>query len=791
VRVSRRWLDEFLPEPLPLSDLLRLFPSLGFDVDSVTPLGPGFSGVVVGRVLDVQKHPNADRLSLCRVSDGARERSVVCGAPNVAAGQVVAFAPPGARLPGGWTLEPARIRGVDSEGMICSASELGLGLESDGILVLEEGARPGTDAASLLGEADDALEVDVTANRPDCLSLFGLAREICVRLGCPPKLPELPGIAEDPSSKSRPVEIEVPSLCGRYVGRELLGLRVGSSPGWLSRRLEAVGARPVNALVDATNYVLFELGHPLHAFDSKKLRGEGLRVRRARPGESLSALDSRTYALGEGDLVIADSSGPVAIAGVMGGEPTGCTANTTSCFLESAHFDPGSIRRTSRRLGLRSESSYRFERGCDAEAAEAASLRAAGLILKLCGGRAAAPFEAYPGRAEPAPICVSAGKINAVLGTSLEPTRIEPILRGISSRVDPAGGGWRIVFASWRKDLACAEDVAEEVARHLGYEVIGSEPSPVRLSVPAIPPAAEAASKLRARLEALGFFEAVNVDLVSESSLPWREDARAVPVAVENPVASDQSFLRASLWPGLLVNARFNLSRGCAGLRLYEIGRVYSLAPEGSVAERTLLSGLLIGEGLRRAHWRSKRDPADLFDAKGAAEDLLESLGLPALAGEIPAGQSIFHPKACIAYAPGMAGLLDPRLLSAFDLSDLPAAGFTLDLGALCAEPASPREARSPSPFPSVSRDVSLTFQDIVSYREVESCLRSTREPGLSDVGLIDVYQGAGIDPGRRSLTLRLTFSHPDRTLTDAEAEGALRSLTAELAAKLGARPRG
>ncbi|MEK7743399.1 MAG: phenylalanine--tRNA ligase subunit beta, partial [Elusimicrobiota bacterium] len=364
------------------------------------------------------KHPNADRLSLCKVSDGKAVLEVVCGAPNVAAGQVVAFAPPGARLPGGREIGRARIRGIESAGMICSSPELGLSGDGSGILVLPEATPLGMDAASLLGEKDLLLEVDITPNRPDCLSVYGLARELSVHAGLPLAPLDPPEPAQDAQLKTRPVEILEPDRCRRYLGREFHGLKVGPSPGWLCARLEAIGQKPINVLVDITNLVLFETGHPLHAFDSAKLRGS-VRVRRAKAGESLKALDAKTYALDSEDLVIADDSGPVALAGVMGGEPTGVTQKTTACFLEAAQFTPGSVHKTSRRLGLRSESSYRFERGTSPETAELASRRASELILRLCGGKAAPLVDEYPGKVETKPISVSTASINAILGTTL------------------------------------------------------------------------------------------------------------------------------------------------------------------------------------------------------------------------------------------------------------------------------------------------------------------------------------------------------------------------------------
>ncbi|MFA6091332.1 MAG: phenylalanine--tRNA ligase subunit beta [Elusimicrobiota bacterium] len=795
MKISHRWLSEFLPVPLSPDELLRMLPSLGFDVDSMEALGPAFSGVVIGHVLEVQKHPNADRLSLCRVSDGKEIYSVVCGAPNVAQGQRVPFALPGAKLPGGFLISKTKIRGVESLGMLCSTSELGLSGEASGILVLDEAVPVGADAAALLAEKDTVFEVEVTANRPDCLSVFGLAREIGVHLrkSLPP--PRRAAVAEDASVRTRPVEIAEPELCGRYIGREFKNLRVGASPGWLARRLESVGQKPINALVDITNYALFEYGHPLHVFDTATLKGEKLFVRRARAQEKLPALDGKTYELQNSDLVIADESGPVALAGVMGSMPTGSTNKTTACFLEAAHFKPGSVRATSRRLGLRSESSYRFERGTDPECAALASARASELIMRLCGKPSAgAAVDAYPGRRETPSIRLNAADINRVLGTSLDNAQLRPLLSSLSERLEDSAEGWVLHPPSWRPDLCILQDVAEEVARHIGYDAIPDAPAPAALPAHPEPAIVKTCSTARALMAAQGFFEAVNYDLSSEAALAWCERGALRSAQIGNPLSDEQARLRTSLWPALLRAAAHNVDRGAQNLRLFEIGRVYALGEDGkSVQEKTFLSALFLGESLARPHWRDKTRPADFYDAKG----LLELL-LPASQAPMPCeGGSIFHPKACVGAslngaAMSWAGSLDPRLLAAFDLTGRPAAGLTVDLDAL-AELAGKAERRSPaavSPFPSVVRDLSLLFPRTRSYGEIATALHGLSIAMLSRVELVDVFTGKGIAPEDRSLTLRLSFSSLERTLTDAEVAASMEKALALLQTELGGRLR-
>ena len=796
MRVSRSWLNEFLSEPLPLEELLRLFPSLGFDVDAVEKLGPAFTGIVIGEVLEAGKHSNADKLSLCKVTDGKETFSVVCGAPNVAAGQRVAFAKIGAKLPGGFTISKAKIRGEESHGMICSTAELGLGAEAAGILVLSPEAPLGSDAASLLGEQDEALEVDVTANRPDCLCVRGLARELSILLKKPLKDMPAVQVAEDPAVSTRPVEIADPALCRRYLGREFRGLRVGPSPGWLARRLESVGQKPINALVDITNYVLFELGHPLHAFDADKLRGP-IQVRRAKAGESLKALDEKVYALAPSDLVIADESGPVAIAGVMGGEPTGVTGKTVSCFLESAHFEPRSVRATSKRLGLRSDASYRFERGADIEAAELALRRASALILKLCRAKAGPAVDAYPGKASRNPIEITTETVNGILGTSFPREEVGRILGAIAEKLEDQGGAWIFHPPSWRQDLSNRQDLAEEAARYSGYDSIPDEPGPARPSALPEPASVKTACALRGRLEGLGFNEAFALDLVAEEALRWEEGLfQGAAVEVDNPLSDDQARLRTSLFPGLLQSALHNLDRGIGNLRLFELGRVYRLSEDGKgVLERTLCAGLLVGEHPPAPHWRVKPAPADFYDAKGVLEELLAFLGAGAVLNPC-AGGTVFHPKACVGLQSGgrlaaLAGQLDPRLLQAFGLARKPVAAFVLDVDALALAASAERPVAAISPFPTVVRDLSMVFDEVLPFGKIAEAIGAPRRDALINFELVDQFTGKGIEGGKKSLTFRFTFSMPDRTLTDAEVHAAMEAIQAVLESGFGGRLRG
>ncbi|MBI4386033.1 MAG: phenylalanine--tRNA ligase subunit beta [Elusimicrobia bacterium] len=806
MKFSYNWLREFLPIDLPADDLSRRLLLLGFEVSDIQTLGPGFEGVVVGHILEVHKHPNADRLWLCRVTDGTSELSIVCGADNVSAGARVPVARVGARLPNGRSIERAKIRGVESQGMICSSAELGLAPSAhDGILVLPPETPVGADAASLLGETDAVLEVEITPNRPDCLSHLGLARELSIHFDVALKPLSLPaGIrssaASAPAANAKPapsrrIEIKDPDACSRYIAREFHGLRVGPSPVWLARRLESVGLRPINNLVDITNFVLFDLGHPLHAFDLDALRGDTVLVRPAKAGESLRALDGKTYALAPSDLVIADGTGPVAIAGVIGGQPTGATGKTTRALLESAHFEPASVRRTSRRLGIRTDSSYRFERGTDPEAASLASERAARLIETLCApadGQAplsADPTDVRPRRRARPCIEVEPERINRILGTSLPAQTVAGLLGRMAESVTVKGATLQFRPPSYRADLETPWDLAEEVARHIGYDQIPQEPSPVRLHAPKPNPTQTLMSSLREKLGAWGFSEAYSYDFISADHRDRLGTPELSPVEILNPLSEDQALLRPTLLVSLLQSASYNSNRGARNVRLFEIGKSYRVE-NGEAAESLGCAGILTGDFPRTPHWKRKPSPSDFFDVKGVVESLLEPYGSLRFVASQNGDAACFHPKAGLAIATergrliGAAGLLHPALLQRWDLRE-PAAAFCLDLDAL-AEPADrPRAFAAMSPFPPIVRDLSITVDDGVSYSEIAACLKDTES--LASFDPVDVYTGSEIGAGKKSLTLRLTFLRQDRTLRDSEVQASLNGALARLEKACGA----
>ena len=793
MKISSNWLKEHLDHGLSVPELSALLLKIGFEIAGVSHLGPTFSGVVVAKVLAKDKHPNADKLSVCLVDDGSQKWSVVCGAPNVDSGQTIAFARVGAVLPGNFKIEGRKLRGVESQGMICSRAELGLPKDGDGIWVMGEGPALGTDVGSLLGPADDILEVEITTNRPDCMSHRGLARELAAVLGKTLKPVSAP-LAET-LAKSVPVTVEDAAACPFYGARLIEGVKVGESPAWLKSKLEAIGLRPVNNVVDVTNFVLHDVGQPLHAFDFDKLSGGLIKVRRAKAGESFVALDHKKYDLPEGLLVIADADKPVALAGVMGGEESSVTGSTTRVVLEGAYFAPSEARRSSQKTRLRSDSSYRFERGADIAAAKDAAARAASLILQLAGGSASQATEVRKDAVSGKRIDASVAKINSILGTDFSDDEVMGALKRIAADVSGNAAAFGFLPPTWRHDLATAHDLAEETGRFLGYDRVPYRLAALAAGAATITPVEAAARRVRARLTALGLCEAYNYDLLSEKTLAAARLTAEGQPRVANPLSEDWAVLRPSLLPGLLKNAQHNLGRGADAVRLFELGKAYS-QKDAAIKEEWRVAGLMLGPVLD-ARWQSARAPrAGFADAKAAVEALLSGAG--ALTWSKPGAAArwvcdpLFHPsnsvRALLNGAPiATVGWLHPRAARAFDLEREGAVLFELNLEKLAALPARRTRFVEFSPLPVSRRDLALVVDKAAAYGEVESAIRALRLEDLQDVLLFDVYEGKNLPDGKKSLAVRLTFGRADRTLTDAEVSGHVAAVVAALAAKLGA----
>ncbi|MBI5247264.1 MAG: phenylalanine--tRNA ligase subunit beta [Elusimicrobia bacterium] len=792
MKVSLNWLREHLPLELSAAELSTHLLRLGFEVAGHQRLGATFTGVVVGKVVTKEKHPNADKLSVCVVDDGATKRTVVCGAPNVDAGQTVAYARPGAVLPGNFKIEGRKLRGVESQGMICSRSELGLPKDVDGIWIMGEGPALGTDVGSLLGPADDVLEVEITSNRPDCLSHRGLARELAADFH--KELKPLGGGMVESRKVSLPVTVEDSEACPFYGARLIEDVKVGDSPAWLKSKLEAIGLRPINSVVDITNYVLHDIGQPLHAFDADKLKGGKIIVRRSEAGEKLLALDHKTYDLPEGLLVIADDEKPVALAGVMGGEETAVTTSTKRVLLEGAYFNPAEARKSSQKTRLRSDSSYRFERGSDPAAPREAADRAAALILQIAGGSAAMPSEAASVRLEGTKIHSSVAKLNQILGADFSDDKVLASLKPIAKELTGTAADFGFLPPSWRRDLATANDLAEEVGRFLGYDNIPYRMAPMSPKTARLTPVEAESRRVRSRLAALGLSEAYNYDLLSEKSLAaCRLSADGQPRAA-NPLSEDWAVLRQSLLPGLLKNAAHNLSRGADAARFFEVGKAYAIRGT-DVDETWRVAGILLGPVLD-ARWQAARAPrASFYDGKAIVEDLLEKAG-PVVWAKLSESKTpsdpLFHPantlRATINGAPvATVGWLHPRVARAFDLEREGAIVFDADLEWLAGREDAVSRFAEFSSLPVSRRDLALVLDKKSAYRDVETVIKKCRLEALQDVLLFDVYEGKGVPEGKVSLAIRLTFGLADRTLTDTEVSAAVETVVAALAKQLGA----
>jgi len=812
MKISLDWLKEHLPSlNLGAEDLAKALLNLGLEVSSIEQRGAAFSGVAAAKILSVGKHPNADRLSVCSVESGGEVFPVVCGAKNIAAGQIVPLARPGATLPGGRTLAKTVIRGVESHGMLCSAAELGLGSDHGGILILKSDTPSGADLSSLLAKPDLVLEVEVTPNRPDCLSHLGLARELSAALSLP-----LQARRPEPSLEAAaPLKISVAdaNACPLYIGKVFSGLDIRPSPGWLCARLEAVGLRPINALVDITNYVLMDVGQPLHAFDYDKIAGGEITVRFAKKGESIAALDGKTYELAPECLVVADAQRPAAIAGVMGGTESSITDKTKRALLESACFSPVVVRRGSQILRLRSDSSYRFERGTDPAAPPAAAALAETLLRELCGKSTRTESAMSVGNipSAPEPISVSAERINKILGSNFAPAEISQALDRISARKTSSASGIVFYPPSYRRDLATEWDLAEETARLLGY---GRIPARAPHSAPAaskLPPIAATVIRSRARLAAAGLSEAYNQDFVSEKTLAAARQAESSAWArPANPLSEEGAVLRPSLLPGLLQNAALNLSRGARTVRLFEIGKAYRIEKNGVIAENWRAAGVLSGP-ICETFWRGEANAEyDFYRAKGVMENLLAGTAATFRA-ENGAGSSLnpgwndlrrlFHPGISADIAAktesqsllGLVGTLHPQAAAAWDFGPRAICLFEIDLETLTGLVDGGRTFRFEpySQFPGSWRDISMVLPENSRYEQVEKTVRSAAGESFQGVALTDVFAGSSIGAGKTSMTLRLFFGRADRTLTDGEVAAAVQGIVSALEKNLGARLRG
>ncbi|MDX1497239.1 MAG: phenylalanine--tRNA ligase subunit beta, partial [Salinisphaeraceae bacterium] len=753
---------------------------------------PAFEQVVVAEVTAVEAHPDADKLRICQVNDGSGEvLQIVCGAANVAAGMRVPLARIGAVLPNGMKIKPAKLRSVESSGMLCSAVELGLAEQADGLMPLPADAPVGDSIRDYLQLDDAIIDVDLTPNRGDCLSILGIAREVAALNGIAAKSADFPAV-EAQHDESHAVGVTAEAACSRYAGRLIRGIdATANTPQWMVERLRRSGIRAIHPVVDVTNYVMLELGQPMHAFDHALLQGD-IDVRWAKDGEKLQALTGEALELSEQDLVIADGNGPVALAGVVGGEPTSVSANTQDIFLESACFTPKALAGTARRHKLHTDSSHRFERGVDPAQQLRAIERATQLIVDICGGQPGPVVEAGSGTPDKAPVPLRLERAKRLLGFDLTATQIEATLQALEMGVESSGeNAWQVCPPSYRYDINIEPDLIEEIVRIIGYDNLPTRPQEVVLPAVQQTETRLDVSRLREALIQRDYHEAVTysfVDPEQQSKLM----PQAPAIDLDNPIARQLGQMRTSLWSSLLPALLHNQQRQQDRVRLFEIGLKFIRGEGADIEQRQQLAGLVSGPRLSE-QWSAKDARSDFYDVKADVEALLSLGGMTEEVYFVAAEHSALHPGQSArieraGQAIGWLGVLHPSLLPVYDLNNSPVL-FELDFAALL-EAAVPT-FEMPSEYPAMRRDLALLAKEETTASELLATVKQANESLLVDVQLFDVYRGEGLPSGCKSVALSLIFQDKSRTLKESEVEGAVKRLESRLDEQLGATIRG
>ncbi len=796
MKVSYNWLKQYVDVNLKAAEVADRLTMAGIEVKSSQVIGGDWEGIVIGQILVVNKHPNADRLTLLDIDNGTGKETVVCGAPNVAANAKIAYAPVGSFLINPHTNQPeklksAKIRGVVSNGMACSEKELGISENHEGILILPPDAPIGKSLAEYLG--DVIFNLEVTPNRPDCLSIIGLAREVSVLTGAPLRLPDLtyPETGA-PINQDVTVEILDPDLCPRYCASLITGVKIAESPEWMKKYLVSYGMRPINNIVDITNFVMLEWGQPLHSFDFTRLMGKGIVVRRARRGEKITSLDGVERELSRDMLVIADKERAVAVAGIMGGANSEISQDTTSILLESASFNPASVHYTGRTLGMPSEACVRFERGLSADITIMALKRATQLIVELGGGKAAKDIiDVYPGKVERKPIRLTTAEVKRVLGVEFSVDEITQTLTALGFECQPNHATSSVLAKApyWRSDISIPVDVIEEVARIRGYEKI-----PTTLLAQPIPkqnpvPITGLKRKVRSILVGYGFQEIVSysltgLDVLTKLTAQSRKP-EPLPVHIANPMTAEQEYLRPTLRANLLAALAGNKAFLDDGLRLFEVGKVY-LPKEASLPdEPDMLCGVIAGRRSER-WWQGESESVDFFDARGLVEGLLNQFGITARF-EASADESLHpaHQAAVVVEGKpvGLVGELHPLVAGHFEL---PGSVYLFEFNLPLLLPFIGHRMYTPIPkFPATIRDIALVVDISVPHQKIVDIIRTVSL--VTDAALFDVYVGEQVPAGKKSLAYRLTYQSPNRTLTDEEVNKVQQQILKRLAADVGA----
>lgn len=784
MKFSEQWLRSLVNPPVNRDALVARLSMAGLEVDAVSPVAGEFSGVVVGEVLSTEQHPDADKLRVCQVSDGEQTVQVVCGAPNVRAGLKIPFARIGAVLPGDFKIKKAKLRGVESFGMLCSASELQISEENDGLLELSADAVVGQCIRECLNLNDASIEVDLTPNRGDCLSLQGLAREVGALYNVPVQLPVITAVAAS-HAQTVAVELAASQACPRYAGRVITGVDLTRpTPAWMVERLQRSDIRSIDAVVDVTNYVMLELGQPLHAFDLARINGS-ICVRMAHDNEEITLLDGQNIKLKANTLVIADQQRALAIAGVMGGADSGVeVGKTTDIFLESAFFEPVAIAGKARSYGLHTDASHRFERGVDWQLPAQAIERATELLLSIVGGSAGPTVITEDAQYLPntAPIVLRAERVKQMFALSLSDSEIETLLTPLGLQLTAQSAGvWSVDVPSHRFDISIEVDLLEEIGRLYGYDRL-----PVRYPAARLAPQAQSEAQaslplLRRLLVARGYQEAITYSFIEpELFSAFHPELKALTLA--NPISAELSVMRASLLPGLLKALQHNLNRQQDRVRLFESGLSF-VGQLDDLKQERMLAGVITGARLPEL-WTHGKESVDFYDIKADVEALLAAAGDRDSFTFVPCQQHAFHPGQCAriernGQAIGFVGTLHPQLATELDI-DQQVLMFEVQLDAISAGrlPAFKELSR----FPEVRRDLALVVKAEVPAEQLMAAMRSAAGEFLTQIRLFDVYQGKGVQEGCKSLAVGLTWQHPSRTLTDDEVSAATQAILTVLA---------
>ena len=803
MKITYNWLKEYVDYSWDWPDLVERLTMAGLEYEGVDDLGERLNGVVIGHIEACRPHENADRLTVCEVDVGSAVNTIVCGAPNIAAGQTVAVALPGCTLPGGLVIKKAEIRGVESHGMICAEDELGLGDDHDGIMILEDDLEIGSPFAAAVGLDDVVIDFEITPNRPDCLSLFGIAREVQVLTGNPLRPPQF-ALTESgvPTAEEVQIDIDAPDDCPRYVGRVVRGVKVGPSPVWLQRRLQAVGQRPINNIVDITNFVLLELGHPLHAFDLAKLDAKRIVVRRARSGETLKTLDGNERRLDEDMLVIADGVKPVALAGIMGGANSEVSEITTDILLESAYFVPSRVRLAKARLGLATEAAMRFERGADWDAPVRAIDRAAALIAEIAAGYVApgvVDIHPKPGRL-PA-ISLRVERTNMLLATDLDAVAITQILECLGCAVEntakkmtsPATEGdipslLRVTAPSFRPDLTREADLIEEIGRIYGFDRIGGSQAASGPWLTRRDPHIALRRVARQKLLGLGLDEVVSNSIVESR---WLELVGATEgtVRLVNPPTEAQNVLRTTLVPSLLDVARRNFNQRAPRVSIFEVGKCFTAGvklPNEDLRLAALWSGRVSA-----SPWSTDAREADFFDLKGLLEALVDTPDLRCERMDHPAFRPGYCARVFLADSTiGWLGQISPDLCAAFDL-ERQVHIFEIAFDALARHWLGRNRAFAALPkFPPIERDIAVIVREDIATADLIAVMRQAAPRTVETIEVFDLYQGDQIEKNHKSLAFAIRLRDPKRTLQDKQADAATDAMLKSLETHFGARLR-